>query len=68
MLRRIEREMKRTLRCTIAIAVLAMAPLALRAQETKSLNVPASSAAGQSDKSDIEQSESSSGPLGMESQ
>lgn len=47
--------MKRTLRYTIAVAVLAMAPLALTAQEAKSVDVLASSPAGRSDKSDIEQ-------------
>jgi len=52
---RLRTEMKRTFRHSLAIAALAMAPLALRAQETKSLDVPASSAVGQSDKSDIEQ-------------
>jgi len=48
-------EMKQTLRYTLAIVTLAIAPLALGAQERKSRDVPVSSAAGQSDKSDIEQ-------------
>jgi hypothetical protein len=48
-------EMKHRLRYAVAIAAMAVASLALRAQETKSLDVPASNAAGHSDRSDIEQ-------------
>jgi ketosteroid isomerase-like protein len=48
-------EMTRTLKRTLAIAMIVMAPLALRAQETKSSDAPASSAVGQSDTSDIQQ-------------
>jgi hypothetical protein len=48
-------EMSRTLKYTLAVGALAIASLALRAQATQSPGVPASSAAGQSDKNEIEQ-------------
>jgi hypothetical protein len=47
--------MTRTVRNALAIAALALAPLALEAQETKSLDVPAASAIEPSDRRDIEQ-------------